>query len=73
MIVIDAEPIDRLPLAAEEALYRIGQEALHNVVKHANASNATIKIWRDGDRVLLSVIDDGGIRTEPTCRAVTSA
>ncbi len=59
VIVIDAEPIDRLPLAAEEALYRIGQEALHNVVKHANASNATIKIWRDGDRVLLSVIDDG--------------
>ena len=50
-MVVDAEPIDRLPLAAEEALYRIGQEALHNVVKHANASNATIRIWRDGGRV----------------------
>ncbi len=59
VIVVDAEPIDRLPLAAEEALYRIGQEALHNVVKHANASNATIKIWRDGDQVRLSVADDG--------------
>ena len=58
-IVVDAEPIERLPLPAEEALYRIGQEALHNVVKHANASNATIRIGADGDRVRLSVIDDG--------------
>jgi len=28
-------------------------------VKHANAANATIKIWREGDRVHLSVTDDG--------------
>jgi len=59
VIVVDAEPVDRMPLPAEEALYRIGQEALHNVVKHANAANATIKIWREGDRVHLSVTDDG--------------
>ena len=58
-IVVDAEPIERLPLPAEEALYRIGQEALHNDVKHANASNATIRLGTDGDRVLLSVTDDG--------------
>jgi signal transduction histidine kinase len=58
-IVVDAEPIDRLTLAAEEALYRIGQEALHNVVKHANASHATIRISRESDRVRLSVSDDG--------------
>ena len=59
-IVVDAEPIDRLPLSAEEALYRIGQEALHNVVKHANASNAAIRITRERDSVLLTVTDDGG-------------
>jgi PAS domain S-box-containing protein len=58
-IVVDAEPIDRLSLTAEEALYRIGQEALHNIVKHANASNATIRIVREGNRVRLSVTDDG--------------
>jgi PAS domain S-box-containing protein len=58
-IVVDAEPIERLPLPAEEALYRIGQEALHNVVKHANASNATLRILREGDWVRLSVTDDG--------------
>ena len=58
-IVVDAEPIERLPLPAEEALYRIGQEALHNVVKHANASNATLRITGDGGSVRLSVTDDG--------------
>jgi signal transduction histidine kinase len=58
-IVVDAEPIDRLPLPAEEALYRIGQEALHNVVKHANAANATLRIVEDAGRVRLSVTDDG--------------
>lgn len=58
-IVVDAEPIDRLPLAAEEALYRIGQEALHNVVKHANASSAAIRIARERDAVTLAVSDDG--------------
>ncbi len=59
-IVVDAEPIERLSLTAEEALYRIGQEALHNTVKHANASNATIRIVREASRVRLSVTDDGG-------------
>jgi len=58
-IVVDADPIERLPLPTEEALYRIGQEALHNVVKHANASNATLRIATDGERVRLSVSDDG--------------
>ncbi|MEJ7803653.1 MAG: histidine kinase, partial [Candidatus Limnocylindria bacterium] len=58
-IVVDAEVIDRLPLPTEEALYRIGQEALHNVVKHANASNAALRIVTDGERVRLSVTDDG--------------
>jgi PAS domain S-box-containing protein len=58
-IVVDAEPIDRLALEVEEALYRIGQEALHNVVKHANAQHAALRIQSDGARVKLSVTDDG--------------
>ncbi|MGI8657542.1 MAG: GAF domain-containing protein [Candidatus Limnocylindria bacterium] len=58
-IVVDAEPIDRLELSAEEALYRIGQEALHNVVKHANASNVRLQVVVGGDVVRLTVTDDG--------------
>ena len=65
-IVVDAEPVDRLPLAMEEALYRIGQEAIHNVVKHANASSVTIRIAKDGDdRLRLTVSDDGTGSTRP--------
>jgi signal transduction histidine kinase len=59
VIIVDAEPIERISLPGEEALYRIGQEALHNIVKHANAGNATIRIWGEADRVHLSVTDDG--------------
>jgi PAS domain S-box-containing protein len=58
-VTVDADRVDRLPIPTEEALYRIGQEALHNVVKHANAERATIRLRRDGERVVLTVEDDG--------------
>ncbi len=50
---------ERLPLDTEEALYRIGQEALHNVVKHANAHTAEIRLVQKEDMVELFVEDDG--------------
>jgi PAS domain S-box-containing protein len=49
----------RLRPAAEEALYRIAQEALHNVVKHAKASAAEIGIGADDRHVILTVTDNG--------------
>ena len=54
-------PSERLPLAgdAEEQLYRLGQEALANVVKHAQASNAAIRVEAEDGRVSLEVRDDG--------------
>jgi PAS domain S-box-containing protein len=41
------------------ALYRITQEALNNIRKHARASNAEIVLEGGGDRVTLRVQDDG--------------
>jgi signal transduction histidine kinase len=48
-----------LPPQHEEALYRIAQEALANVLKHARARRASITIaLRDGS-VGVRVVDDG--------------
>lgn len=49
----------RLSPAVETALYRIVQEALHNVGKHAHAKRAKVKLVREGNRVTCSIADDG--------------
>jgi PAS domain S-box-containing protein len=48
-----------LPASVEEALYRIAQEALNNALKHAGASNVTVRVCSRDDCVELEVIDDG--------------
>ncbi|MDP4282292.1 MAG: sensor histidine kinase [Bacteroidota bacterium] len=40
-------------------LFRIVQEALNNVVKHAGATNVDVRLLREKDIIHLSVIDDG--------------
>ena len=40
-------------------LYRIAQEALHNVTKHAHARLATVRLRRVGDTAELTITDDG--------------
>jgi signal transduction histidine kinase len=40
-------------------IYRIVQEALHNIVQHANARNVRITVTQEPDRLLLSIQDDG--------------
>jgi PAS domain S-box-containing protein len=58
-ILVTSELSERLPLALEEVLYRISQEALHNVVKHAAARQVTLSIDRPGEGVRLRIVDDG--------------
>ena len=58
-IVVTSELTDRLPLALEEVLYRISQEALHNVVKHAAARQVELTVGRRGKSVVLRISDDG--------------
>jgi len=53
-----AEAGARLPAAHEEALYRLAQEALANVVKHARTTRAVATLVRDAT-VRLLVEDDG--------------
>ncbi|HEY8437539.1 MAG TPA: GAF domain-containing protein, partial [Candidatus Limnocylindrales bacterium] len=58
-IVVTSELTDRLPLALEEVLYRIAQEGLHNVVKHAAARQVELWVGRRGPAVVLRIRDDG--------------
>jgi signal transduction histidine kinase len=50
---------ERLPGPVESALYRIAQEGLTNIAKHAGASTVSLVVRRDGDRVLMILEDDG--------------
>lgn len=56
-VLVEAER--RLPIAMEEELYRIAQEGLNNVVKHAKATQAQIRLKYYENTVLLELIDDG--------------
>jgi signal transduction histidine kinase len=58
-VSVEVEHDERMPLDIEESLYRIAQEALHNVVKHANAQHARIVLRRAGREVRLAIEDDG--------------
>jgi PAS domain S-box-containing protein len=58
-IVVESDLADRLPLAVEETLYRIAQEALHNIVKHAKAQQVWVGIHALGGGVRLRIQDDG--------------
>jgi signal transduction histidine kinase len=58
---IDVQGPERLALSpgAETELFRIGREALVNVVKHARASKASVHVEARSGRVLVEVRDDG--------------
>ena len=57
-IQLSAEGERKLPPEVQVGLYRIAQEALNNVVKHANARQAFVAL-RMGDTVRLTIADDG--------------
>lgn len=55
----------RLPAAVENAAYRIVQEALNNVARHAHATRMELAVSCDGMMLRLRVLDDGrGIARE---------
>jgi signal transduction histidine kinase len=50
---------DRLTGVLEATAYRIVQEALTNVVRHAGARNVTVMVCADGSQLTVEVCDDG--------------
>jgi two-component system, NarL family, sensor kinase len=57
-VEVDVDPVE-LPSHVEVALYRIAQEALQNVVKHAGATTVLVRLSSGDDGVRLVVSDDG--------------
>jgi two-component system sensor histidine kinase UhpB len=49
----------RLPSEVELVLYRVAQEALTNIAKHADASRVWLDVDRTGNDVTISIRDDG--------------
>ena len=58
-VELEASVGDRLPSDVETALYRIVQEALTNIVKHAQASSVSLVVTRS-ERAITAVIEDDG-------------
>jgi len=50
---------DTLPPEIATCLYRVAQEALRNVAKHAHAKRAAITVWKSGGSLHLSIKDSG--------------
>ena len=49
----------RLPDAQAIGLFRILQEALTNVMRHAGAHSVVVRLWQEAGNLCLSVSDDG--------------
>jgi two-component system, NarL family, sensor kinase len=70
-VEVDSEGFDRttgkLPPAVEVGLYRIAQQALANVVRHAGPARAVIRLTVSPEEARLRVEDDG-VGFDPTAR-----
>jgi PAS domain S-box-containing protein len=64
----------RFDPAIETAAYRIVQEALTNVARHAGTPQATVRAWRDEELLCVAVEDDGvGFDTRAVCTGARSS
>ncbi len=60
-----SDELPELPPDLESAAYRITLEAATNIVRHADASSAEIRLRRSGDQLIIDICDDGvGIGAE---------
>lgn len=54
-----ADESRRLPSHLETLLFRIAQEAISNILRHANATKVSIRLWTEAEHIWLEIKDDG--------------
>ncbi|MEU5667633.1 GAF domain-containing sensor histidine kinase [Streptomyces longwoodensis] len=69
-VTFRSQGVRALPAAQEEALLRVAQEALHNALRHADATRVDVTLDKHGQGAVLRVTDDGrGFDTRVVRRA----
>ncbi|MGH4024399.1 MAG: sensor histidine kinase, partial [Pseudonocardiaceae bacterium] len=61
-VELDRGTVPALPAAVQLSAYRIVQEALTNVIKHAAPARCTVRVAAEAGELHLAVIDDGAPR-----------
>ncbi len=56
---LDLPPVLVLDPDSERLIFRVAQECLHNVARHAAATHATVRLSRSGATAVLDIADDG--------------
>jgi NO-binding membrane sensor protein with MHYT domain len=59
VVIEQALGVSRLPESVETAAFRIAQQALTNIARHARAKTVRIEMSRDAEAIEISVQDDG--------------
>lgn len=57
--VFISEPLPIISERKEEAIYRIAQEALENIIRHAEAKTIQLKLQYENQNLILEISDDG--------------
>jgi signal transduction histidine kinase len=69
-VSLEADDVPQVPPETALCLYRILQEALHNVDKHSGVGDVDVRLWGSGDEIHLRVSDRGvGFDLESTRRS----
>jgi PAS domain S-box-containing protein len=58
-VLVQEEPADPLPRDVASCLYRVAQESLANIMKHASAARVELELTCDDQEVTLSIYDTG--------------
>ncbi len=56
---LDPGAADVLDVEQQRRLFRLAQESVRNAVKHAGPGSVTLRLAREGDAVVVDVVDDG--------------